>query len=104
LTGGEVKMRAFWYRLRTRIAAWSRRRRLTALALALGHVVSGAVLVEIVFGYPGIGTLLFQAVRNFDYPVIYGISFMIIVAIGLSTLVLDLLLPVLDPRIKYSRS
>jgi peptide/nickel transport system permease protein len=75
----------------------------TALALALGHVVSGAVLVEIVFGYPGIGTLLFQAVRSFDYTVIYGISFLIIVAIGLATLVLDLLLPLLDPRIKYSR-
>jgi peptide/nickel transport system permease protein len=76
---------------------------LTALALALGHVVSGAVLVEIVFGYPGIGTLLFQSVRNFDYPVIYAITFLIIVAIGLATLILDMLLPVLDPRIKYSR-
>jgi peptide/nickel transport system permease protein len=76
---------------------------LTALALALGHVVSGAVLVEIVFGYPGIGTLLYQAVRNFDYPVIYAITFLIIVAIGLMTLLLDMLLPVLDPRIKYSR-
>jgi peptide/nickel transport system permease protein len=75
----------------------------TALALALGHVVSGAVLVEIVFGYPGIGTLLFQAVRNFDYPVIYAITFLIIVTIGLCTLILDLMLPVLDPRIKYRR-
>lgn len=75
----------------------------TALALALGHVVSGAVLVEIVFGYPGVGTLLYQAVRSFDYTVIYGISFLIIVAIGIATLILDLMLPLLDPRIKYSR-
>lgn len=75
----------------------------TALALTLGHVVSGAVLVEIVYGYPGIGTLLFRSVQNFDYPVIYGITFLIIVAIGLATLILDLLLPMLDPRIKYGR-
>jgi peptide/nickel transport system permease protein len=75
----------------------------TALALALGHVVSGAVLVEIVFSYPGIGTLLYQSVRNFDYPVIYAITFLIIVAIGLATLILDFMLPILDPRIKYGR-
>lgn len=76
----------------------------TALALALGHVVSGAVLVEIVFGYPGVGNLLYQAIRTFDYPIIYGVTFMVIVAIGLATLILDLLLPVLDPRITYQRS
>lgn len=76
----------------------------TALALSLGHVVSGAVLVEVVFGYPGIGNLLFQSIRTFDYTVIYGITFMVIVAIGLATLILDLLLPLLDPRITYQRS
>jgi peptide/nickel transport system permease protein len=77
---------------------------MTALALALGQVVSGAVLVEVVFGYPGIGTLLFQSIRGFDYTVIYGLSFMLIVAIGVATLILDLLLPVIDPRISYRRS
>lgn len=76
----------------------------TALALALGNVMSGLVLVEVVFGYPGIGSLLYQAIRQFDYPVIYGITFMVIVAIGLATLALDLLLPVLDPRISYRRN
>ncbi len=77
---------------------------MTALALALGQVVSGAVLVEVVFGYPGIGSLLFQSIRGFDYTVIYGLSFMLIVAIGVATLILDLLLPVIDPRISYRRS
>lgn len=76
----------------------------TGLALSLGHVVSGAVLVEVVFGYPGVGNLLYQSIRTFDYTVIYGITFMVIVAIGLATLILDLLLPVLDPRITYQRS
>lgn len=74
---------------------------ITSLALSMGRVVSGAILVEVVFSYPGVGNLLYQAIRSFDYFVIYGVAFMVIVAIGLATLVLDLLLPVLDPRITY---
>jgi peptide/nickel transport system permease protein len=74
---------------------------MTALALSMGRVVSGALLVEVVFAYPGVGNLLYQAVRTFDYFVIYGVVFIVIVAIGLATLVLDLMLPVLDPRINY---
>jgi peptide/nickel transport system permease protein len=74
---------------------------ITSLALSMGRVVSGAILVEVVFAYPGVGNLLYQAIRVFDYFVIYGVAFMVIVAIGVATLVLDLLLPVLDPRINY---
>jgi peptide/nickel transport system permease protein len=77
---------------------------MTALALSIGRVVSGAILVEVVFSYPGVGNLLYQAIRTFDYFVIYGVAFMVIVAIGLATLFLDLLLPVLDPRITYGKS
>jgi peptide/nickel transport system permease protein len=73
----------------------------TALALSLGYIVSGAVLVEVVFGYPGVGTLLYQAIQRFDYFVIYGVVIMLILAIGLATLVIDLLYPLLDPRITY---
>lgn len=75
----------------------------TALALSMGYVVSGAVLVEVVFGYPGVGTVLYQAIRTFDYFVIYGVVIMLILAIGLVTLFLDLLYPLLDPRITYHR-
>lgn len=74
---------------------------ITSLALSMGRVVSGAVLVEVVFAYPGVGNLLYQAIRTFDYFVIYGVVFMVIVAIGLATLILDLVLPILDPRISY---
>ncbi|HLZ27131.1 MAG TPA: ABC transporter permease [Chloroflexota bacterium] len=74
---------------------------ITSLALSMGRVVSGAILVEVVFAYPGVGNLLYQAIRSFDYFVIYGVAFMVIVAIGVATLVLDLLLPALDPRITY---
>ena len=73
----------------------------TTLALAMGYVVSGAVLVEVVFAYPGVGTVLFRAIQTFDYFVIYGVVVMVILAIALATLVLDIVYPLLDPRIAY---
>jgi peptide/nickel transport system permease protein len=76
----------------------------TALALALGQILSGAVLVEVIFGYPGIGALLFQAIRENDHFLIQGIVFTVIVALGLTTFILDVLYPWLDPRISYQRS
>jgi peptide/nickel transport system permease protein len=76
---------------------------LTALALALGNVVSGAVLVEVIFQYPGVGALLYQSIRASDFYMIQGVVFMIIVAIGFATLVIDLIYPMLDPRISYAR-
>ncbi len=76
----------------------------TALALALGETLSGAVLVEVVFGYPGIGTVLFTAIKDFDYYLIQGIVFIIVVSIGFATLVIDLMYPLLDPRIHYRKA
>jgi peptide/nickel transport system permease protein len=75
----------------------------TALALALGQILSGAVLVEVIFAYPGIGTVLYHAIRENDHFLIQGIIFSVIVALGLATLLLDLLYPWLDPRIAYKR-
>ena len=76
----------------------------TALALVLGQLVSGAVLVEVVFTYPGIGGVLYQAILASDFTVVQGIIFVLIVSIGLATLILDLIYPLLDPRITYRRS
>lgn len=76
----------------------------TALALALGQLISGALLVEVIFSYPGIGTVLFTAIRGSDYYLIQGIVFMLIVSIGLATFILDLIYPLLDPRITYQRN
>ena len=73
----------------------------TGLALALGQILSGAVLVEVIFGYPGIGTVLYQAIRENDHFLIQGIVFTVIVALGLATLILDAIYPLLDPRISY---
>lgn len=72
----------------------------TSLALSLGRIVSGSVLVEVIFAYPGIGTLLYTAIKGSDYFIIYGVVFMVILTLGVTTLLLDLLYPLLDPRIR----
>ncbi len=76
----------------------------TQLAVTLGHVISGAILVEIVFSYPGVGTVLLNAIRNFDTFVMQGVIFMIIITIALAMLIIDLVYPLLDPRINYTRA
>ena len=55
----------------------------TALALVLGQLISGAVLVEVVFSYPGIGNVLFHAIRGSDFYLVQGIVFILILSIGL---------------------
>lgn len=75
----------------------------TALALVLGQIIAGTVLVEVIFSYPGIGTTLFYAVSGSDYTLIQGIVFFLILSIALATLLLDLLYPLIDPRITYTK-
>lgn len=73
---------------------------ITALALSLGAVVSGAVLVEVIFNYPGLGSLLYVAIRGQDYFVIQGVVLMLIVSLAVLLFIVDLLYPLLDPRIR----
>ena len=73
----------------------------TSLALALGQVLSGALLVEVVFSYPGIGTVLYHSIRQFDYFMIQGIVFTVVLGFTFATSVLDLIYPVINPRITY---
>jgi peptide/nickel transport system permease protein len=73
----------------------------TGLALSLGQIFSGALIVEIVFGYPGLGMLLFRAIINGDYNLIMGITILSIVGITTAILILDLAYPLLDPRVRY---
>jgi peptide/nickel transport system permease protein len=75
----------------------------TTLALSLGTILSGALLVEVVFNYAGMGSVLFRAISAFDYFTIYGVVFFIIVGVALATLILDLVYPILDPRIRYRK-
>lgn len=73
---------------------------LTLLALSLGHVISGSILVELVFGYPGVGQQLYRAIQHLDYFVIYGIVFILICTIAIAMMIMDLVYPLLDPRIR----
>ena len=75
----------------------------TALGLSLGQLLSGALLVEVIFSYPGIGSVLYNAIRQFDFFLIQGIVFTIVLAVTFATLILDLIYPLLDPRITYQR-
>lgn len=71
----------------------------TKLAMALGHIVSGAILVEVIFSYPGIGFRLYQAIQSKDYFVIQGIVLLLSVSIAVAMFILDLIYPLIDPRI-----
>ncbi|MDA1280731.1 MAG: ABC transporter permease, partial [Chloroflexi bacterium] len=75
----------------------------TGLALVLGTIITGQVLVERVFSYPGIGDILFQAIRLSDFFVIRGIVIVIILGITGATFLLDVLYPLLDPRIRVRK-
>jgi peptide/nickel transport system permease protein len=75
---------------------------ITILALSLGQVFSGALITEIVFSYPGLGTLLYNAIITGDYNLIMGITLLSIVAITTAILIVDLLYPLFDPRVKYA--
>jgi peptide/nickel transport system permease protein len=87
-----------WYGMRNGLLP-----QITTLALVLSHVVAGAILVEVIFAYPGLGYKLFQAVGAKDYFVIQGIVLMIILAIAVTLFILDIVYPLIDPRISYDR-
>jgi peptide/nickel transport system permease protein len=91
--------RVFWfYGMRNSILP-----QVTALALSLGSIAGGATLVEYIFAYPGVGYLLYLGIVNTDYTLIQGIVFIIIVGTATAVLILDLLYPLIDPRITYGR-
>lgn len=74
----------------------------TGLALALGSVVTSGLLVEQIFGLPGIGQVLATAITNNDFLVIYGIVLFITVVIATLMVLVELLYPVMDPRIRLT--
>jgi peptide/nickel transport system permease protein len=74
----------------------------TVLALSIGGVFGGSLITEILFGYPGIGTLIYRAILASDYNLILGAVSLSIVAVATATLVLDIVYPFIDPRIRYT--
>jgi peptide/nickel transport system permease protein len=71
---------------------------MSGLALALGLVVSGAIVTEIVFGYPGLGTLILTAIQNRDYFLLQGIFLFIIVGVLIANFIVDIAYVIVDPR------
>jgi peptide/nickel transport system permease protein len=71
---------------------------LAGFAMSLGFVVAGAILVEYVFNYPGLGYMLLNAVNNLDYPLMQALFLMITVAVLVAVLICDFLTAWLDPR------
>jgi peptide/nickel transport system permease protein len=74
---------------------------ITRLALTLGTVFGGAVLIEILFSYPGLGLLMRVAAGTGDYNLLYGTITITIFAVATAALAIDLLYPLFDPRIRY---
>jgi peptide/nickel transport system permease protein len=72
----------------------------TMIALTFGYTVGGAIQVETVFSWPGIGRLMYEAVQKRDYPVLQGAFLLLAVSVIVANLVADLLYTVLDPRVK----
>jgi peptide/nickel transport system permease protein len=73
----------------------------TDLGLSLGSIFEGALITEVVFGYPGLGYTLVNAINASDYNVIMGVTLLSIVGIATASLLVDLSYPLLDPRIRY---
>ncbi len=73
----------------------------TALALSLGNIFSGALLTEMLFSYPGLGLLMRTAIGSGDYNVLYGTVIISVIAVATAGLIIDLLYPLFDPRIRY---
>ena len=76
----------------------------TGLALSIAGMISGALITELVFSYPGLGTLLFTAIGQNDYPVIQAITLLITLAVLIANFTVDILTGFIDPRIRAAQS
>ena len=76
---------------------------ITGLALSIGTMVGGALVAEIVFSYPGLGSTMYAAVTAADYPLISACTLIITVMVLLVTLLLDIVYGFIDPRVKAAQ-
>jgi peptide/nickel transport system permease protein len=75
---------------------------ITMLALQIGTIFNGALITEILFNYPGIGSLIYRGILQADYNLIMGTITISIFAVTTATLIVDLLYPFIDPRVRYN--
>jgi peptide/nickel transport system permease protein len=73
---------------------------LTGLALSLGNIFGGAVIIEFLFNYPGMGRLLIQGIYRGDYSLVLGVTTMSIIAVAVAVFIIDLVYPLIDPRVR----
>ena len=76
----------------------------TGLAISLGHIVGGALITEVIFAYPGIGYRIYNAIKSLDYPLIQGGVLLIILSVALANFLIDIMYPLIDPRIRFEGS
>ena len=76
----------------------------TGLAISLGHIVSGAIITEVLFAYPGLGWLIFNSITRFDFPTIQGGVLLIILSVSVANFIIDISYPLIDPRIRYQKA
>ena len=74
---------------------------ITMLAIRLGTIFNGALITEILFGFPGVGTLIYSSALQADYNLMLGTISFSVIAVATATLIVDLTYPLLDPRIRY---
>ena len=72
-----------------------------AFGIVLGFVMNGSILTETIFNYPGLGALLLSAIGNLDYNLLQGILLLTILAVLTANLILEILYPIIDPRISH---
>jgi peptide/nickel transport system permease protein len=77
---------------------------ITGLALSIGGMIGGALVTELVFSYPGVGTLLFSAIGQNDYPVIQAIALLITIAVLAANFAVDIVNGLIDPRIRAAQT
>lgn len=75
---------------------------ITMLALQIGAIFNGSLITEILFNYPGIGSLIYRGILQADYNLIMGTITISIFSVATATLVVDLLYPFIDPRVRYN--
>jgi peptide/nickel transport system permease protein len=73
----------------------------TVLGIQIAQVLGGTVIIETIFGLPGLSRFLFDAISQRDYPVIQGINLIVVSLIVLINLAVDTVYALLDPRIRY---
>ena len=77
---------------------------LTTILSHIPHIIGGSVVVERIFGWPGMGSLILTAIQGRDYTLVMGTTVLIALSVLGANLLLDVLYGIADPRISYERS